>query len=66
MERSDTAIDMWFWPRNSAVPGDVKGGSSSVNPQNWVSGYNSTLSLRSLTRVNTIGLPFGQFSEYRL
>ena len=50
MERSDTEINMWFWPRNSA-PGDVAGGSKSVNPQNWVNNYNFTLLPRVLTHV---------------
>src|ERR1700735_241779 len=39
MERSEAAINMWFWSRHdSSVPNDVKSGSNSVNPQNWVSG----------------------------
>ena len=39
MERSDAAINVWFWPRDDlSVPNDVKNGSNSVNPQSWVSG----------------------------
>ena len=39
MERSEAGISMWFWSRRgSSVPNDVKSGSNSVNPQNWVSG----------------------------
>lgn len=36
MERSNTQISVWFWPRNGAVPSDVRSGASSVNPANWV------------------------------
>ncbi|KAH6908023.1 glycoside hydrolase family 16 protein [Coprinopsis sp. MPI-PUGE-AT-0042] len=36
MERSNSAISVWFWPRNSEyVPTDVKSGASSVNPAGW-------------------------------
>ncbi|KAF8803218.1 endo-1,3(4)-beta-glucanase [Phlegmacium glaucopus] len=36
MERSDSEINMWFWPRSgSSIPNDVGGNSDSVNPQNW-------------------------------
>ena len=36
MERSNTHVSVWFWPRNGAVPSDVGSGASSVNPDNWV------------------------------
>lgn len=37
MERSNSAISVWFWPRNSEyVPADVKSGASSVNTAGWV------------------------------
>ena len=36
MERTSSAINIWFWPRNDgSVPSDVKNGSGSVNPANW-------------------------------
>jgi hypothetical protein len=35
MERTNTAIKVWFFPRNTAVPSDVSSGASSVNPDAW-------------------------------
>ncbi|KAI0314134.1 hypothetical protein OF83DRAFT_1138228 [Amylostereum chailletii] len=36
MERTNTFIKVWFWPRNSgSVPSDVSGGASSINTDNW-------------------------------
>ncbi|EPQ56434.1 laminarinase [Gloeophyllum trabeum ATCC 11539] len=36
IERTDTFIKVWFWPRNSgSVPGDVNSGASSVDTDNW-------------------------------
>ncbi|KDQ51417.1 glycoside hydrolase family 16 protein [Jaapia argillacea MUCL 33604] len=41
MERTNTYIKVWFWPRNSAtVPSDVStSGSASVNTSNWGEPY---------------------------
>ena len=36
MERSNACIRVWFWPRNGAVPSDVRSGASSVETENWV------------------------------
>jgi len=36
VERTNTQIRAWFWPRNSgSVPAEVKNGGSTVNPNNW-------------------------------
>ncbi|KAF8703051.1 hypothetical protein AX14_014249 [Amanita brunnescens Koide BX004] len=35
MERSNACIRVWFWPRNGAVPSDVRSGASSVETENW-------------------------------
>ncbi|GLB43086.1 putative glycoside hydrolase family 16 protein [Lyophyllum shimeji] len=36
VERTNTFIKVWFWPRNSgSVPSDVRNGGSSVNTDNW-------------------------------
>lgn len=35
MERTDTAIKVWFFTRGNA-PGDLSSGASSVNTDNWV------------------------------
>lgn len=36
MERTDHAINIWFWSRNDAsVPSDVKNGASSVDTSKW-------------------------------
>ncbi|KAI0072358.1 putative laminarinase [Panus rudis PR-1116 ss-1] len=36
MERTNTFIKVWFWPRNAGnVPSDVRNGGSSVNTDNW-------------------------------
>lgn len=36
MERTNTFIKIWFWPRNAAVPSDVQNGGNTVNTGNWV------------------------------
>ena len=36
MERNNDFIKVWFWPRNSNPPDDVRNGASSVNTDNWV------------------------------
>lgn len=52
MERTDTEINVWFWPRRgSSVPNDVIGSSSSVNPQNWVSDRNLYYLMRLWTHA---------------
>ncbi|KAF7314551.1 Glycoside hydrolase family 16 protein [Mycena kentingensis (nom. inval.)] len=36
MERTDTFINVWFWPRNAGnVPADVKANSASVDTSAW-------------------------------
>jgi len=36
MERTNSAIKVWFWTRNDgSVPSDVKNGASSINTSNW-------------------------------
>ncbi|KAH9938888.1 laminarinase [Epithele typhae] len=36
MERTNSFIKVWFWPRNSGnIPSDVKSGSTSINTGNW-------------------------------
>ncbi|KAJ7669535.1 laminarinase [Mycena polygramma] len=35
VERTNTFIKVWFWPRNGAVPADVKSGGASVDTDNW-------------------------------
>ncbi|KAK7024843.1 glycoside hydrolase family 16 protein [Favolaschia claudopus] len=36
VERTDTFINIWFWPRNAGnVPADVKSGAASVNTDSW-------------------------------
>ena len=37
VERNDTAINVWFWPRSSFyVPPEVKWGFDTVYPDGWV------------------------------
>ena len=36
IERTNSFIKVWFWPRNSGVPSDVSNGATSVNTDNWV------------------------------
>lgn len=39
VERTNSYIKVWFWPRNDArVPADVRNGASSVNTDSYVSG----------------------------
>ncbi|OCF45098.1 hypothetical protein I317_00899 [Kwoniella heveanensis CBS 569] len=35
MQRANEGIQMWYWPRYSHVPEDVKNGEQKVNPSNW-------------------------------
>lgn len=36
MERTNDAINVWFWARNdNTVPSDVKNGASTINTSNW-------------------------------
>ncbi|KAJ6562592.1 2 beta-glucanase [Mycena capillaripes] len=35
VERTNSFIKVWFWPRNGGVPSDISSGSTSVNTANW-------------------------------
>lgn len=35
MERTNSFIKVWFWPRNTGTPGDV--GTATISTDNWVS-----------------------------
>lgn len=35
MERTSSFIKVWFFPRNSNIPSDLKNGASAVNTDNW-------------------------------
>lgn len=36
MERTETSIKLWFWPRDAKnVPDDVRSGSGTVSPSGW-------------------------------
>jgi len=35
MERTDSFLKIWFWPRGGTIPSDVLNGSASVNTDNW-------------------------------
>ena len=36
MERTSSAIKVWFWPRNGGgAPSEITSGSGSINPDNW-------------------------------
>ncbi|KAJ7097211.1 glycoside hydrolase family 16 protein [Mycena belliarum] len=35
LERTDSFINVWFWPRNGAVPADVRAGGGSVDTAGW-------------------------------
>jgi len=37
IERTDSFIKAWFWPRNVNPPGDVKNGNDQINTDSWVS-----------------------------
>lgn len=37
MERTDSFIKVWFWPRDGYPPADVLNNSPSVNTDDWVS-----------------------------
>ena len=36
MERTDTEVKIWFWPRNGNVPSDVKNGETTIDTDGWV------------------------------
>ena len=48
MERTNNFIKVWFFPRNSNIPGDVQG-AASINTDNWVSRLQAIPSGASLT-----------------
>jgi len=35
MERTDSFIKVWFWPRTDWIPPDVRNGESFVNTDHW-------------------------------
>lgn len=37
MERTDSFIKVWFWPRDSTPPAEVQDGSLTINTDTWVS-----------------------------
>ena len=37
MERTETFIKVWFWPRDGSPPDEVRGGNDNINTDNWVS-----------------------------
>ena len=41
MERTNSFIKVWFFPRNGGIPSDVSSGARSVNTNNWVGGVSS-------------------------
>ena len=45
IERTNSFIKVWFWPRNSGVPSDVSNGATSVNTDNWVCGLEHKIML---------------------
>ena len=36
MERTDSFIKVWFWPRNGSPPSEVRNGNTQINTDNWV------------------------------
>lgn len=42
MERTNSFIRIWFFPRNAGnIPSDLSGGASTVDTDNWVSIFNN-------------------------
>ena len=37
LERTDSFIKIWFWPRNGSPPDEVRNGDSNINTDTWVS-----------------------------
>jgi len=37
MERTETFLKVWFWPRNGSPPAEVRDGNNNINTDNWVS-----------------------------
>ncbi|KAK7044432.1 putative laminarinase [Favolaschia claudopus] len=35
LERTNSFVKAWYWPRNGNVPSDVRSGSTSINTNNW-------------------------------
>ncbi|EJF56379.1 2 beta-glucanase [Dichomitus squalens LYAD-421 SS1] len=35
MERTDTEVKVWFWPRNGNVPSDVANGETTIDTDGW-------------------------------
>ena len=57
VERTDTAINIWFWSRSSFfVPSEVKSGSDTVDPDGWVCENYSILVLDNIHQKYLAGL----------
>lgn len=37
LERTESSIKVWFWPRNGKPPSEVKSGKGQINTDSWVS-----------------------------
>jgi len=37
LERTESFIKVWFWPRNGSPPAEVRDGNDNINTDNWVS-----------------------------
>ena len=37
MERTETSIKVWFWPRDGSPPAEVRDGNDNIDSDNWVS-----------------------------
>jgi len=64
MERTSSAIKVWFWPRNGGgAPSEITSGSGSINPDNWgVFGAPLMGCGKQLTAVNT-GTPMANYNS---
>jgi len=60
LERSDSFIKLWFWPRAGSAPTDVKVGGNQVNTAEWVS---KKVLHGKLYFDNHQGLPVAYFSN---
>jgi hypothetical protein len=43
IERTNSFLKVWFWPRDGSPPSEVRNGTDTVNTDNWVC-YPSLLS----------------------
>lgn len=57
LERTDSFIKVWFWPRNVKPPSDVVACGSQVNTDTWVSQFSRRSCVQNQIFTPSVGYP---------